>query len=221
MTDQSADILPTNQSIGGITDQLTGVPLHFPARKRWLAAMIFASALLLLFVVSVVALFTRGVGIWGINIPVNWAFAIHNYVWWLGIGHAGTLISAMLLLTRKRMAQLAQSVCRNHDTVRGGMRRHLSGPASRAALVPLLDVSLPIDDGCVAAVPQSAGMGHLGGPDLSHGFARVLVHRPHSRSRRRARPRQEARAGSYFSGSRRWAGAAPPFTGCAGRRPIG
>jgi molybdopterin-containing oxidoreductase family membrane subunit len=44
-------------------------------------------------------LFTRGVGIWGLNIPVNWAFAIHNYVWWLGIGHAGTLISALLLLT--------------------------------------------------------------------------------------------------------------------------
>ena len=44
-------------------------------------------------------LFTRGVGVWGLNIPVNWAFAIHNYVWWLGIGHAGTLISALLLLT--------------------------------------------------------------------------------------------------------------------------
>ena len=43
-------------------------------------------------------LFTTGVGIWGLNIPVNWAFAIHNYVWWLGIGHAGTLISALLLL---------------------------------------------------------------------------------------------------------------------------
>ena len=40
----------------------------------------------------------HGVGIWGLNIPVNWAFAIHNYVWWLGIGHAGTLISALLLL---------------------------------------------------------------------------------------------------------------------------
>ena len=43
-------------------------------------------------------LFAEGVGVWGLNIPVNWAFAIHNYVWWLGIGHAGTLISALLLL---------------------------------------------------------------------------------------------------------------------------
>jgi Ni/Fe-hydrogenase subunit HybB-like protein len=99
MTDRSADILPANQSLGGVTEQLTDIPLHFPARRRWLATMVFACALLLLLMVSIAALFTRGVGIWGINIPVNWAFAIHNYVWWLGIGHAGTLISAFLLLT--------------------------------------------------------------------------------------------------------------------------
>ena len=47
MTDRSADILPADQSIGSVSDQLTGIPLHFPARRRWLAAMIFASALLL------------------------------------------------------------------------------------------------------------------------------------------------------------------------------
>src|SRR5689334_23519540 len=86
--------------MGGISDQLTGIPLHFPAGRRWLIAMLFASLLLLLLFISAVALFTRGVGIWGINIAVNWAFAIHNYVWWLGIGHAGTLISALLLLTQ-------------------------------------------------------------------------------------------------------------------------
>ena len=95
MTDRSADVLPVNQSLGGVTEQLAGIPLHFPARRRWLATMVFACALLLLLMVSIAALFTRGVGIWGINIPVNWAFAIHNYVWWLGIGHAGTLISAL------------------------------------------------------------------------------------------------------------------------------
>ena len=60
MTDQS-DILPTNQSMGGVADQLTGIPLHFPAERRWLIAMLFASLLLLLFMVSVVELFTRGV----------------------------------------------------------------------------------------------------------------------------------------------------------------
>jgi Ni/Fe-hydrogenase subunit HybB-like protein len=96
--DIQAPVLPVDQSIGDVTDQLAGIPLHFPARRRWLIALGLSSLLLLWFVISVAVLFTRGVGVWGLNIPVNWAFAIHNYVWWLGIGHAGTLISAMLLL---------------------------------------------------------------------------------------------------------------------------
>lgn len=99
MTASATDILPTDQSIGDVSRQLTGIPLHFPARRQWLIAMAVAVALLMLFIVSVIELFTRGVGIWGLNVPVTWAFAIHNYVWWLGIGHAGTLISALLLLT--------------------------------------------------------------------------------------------------------------------------
>ncbi len=52
----------------------------------------------MLFLVSVTYLFAVGVGIWGINVPVAWGFAIINFVWWVGIGHAGTLISAILLL---------------------------------------------------------------------------------------------------------------------------
>jgi molybdopterin-containing oxidoreductase family membrane subunit len=99
MTASATDILPTDQSIGHVSRQLTDIPLHFPARRQWWIAMAVASALLALFAVSVIELFTRGVGIWGLNVPVTWAFAIHNYVWWLGIGHAGTLISALLLLT--------------------------------------------------------------------------------------------------------------------------
>ena len=47
-------------------------------------------------------LMVKGVGIWGINIPVAWAFAITNFVWWIGIGHAGTLISAFLLLMHQK-----------------------------------------------------------------------------------------------------------------------
>ena len=46
-----------------------------------------------------------GVGIWGVNIPIGWGFAIVNFVWWIGIGHAGTLISAFLLLMRQQWRQ--------------------------------------------------------------------------------------------------------------------
>ena len=43
---------------------------------------------------------SSGIGIWGVNVPVAWGFDIINFVWWIGIGHAGTLISAILLLLR-------------------------------------------------------------------------------------------------------------------------
>jgi len=57
-----------------------------------------AFALHTLFFLAVAWLLIRGVGIWGVNIPVAWGFAIVNFVWWIGIGHAGTFISAILLL---------------------------------------------------------------------------------------------------------------------------
>src|SRR5262245_62631845 len=54
-----------------------------------------------IFLVAVTWLFIRGVGVWGIRIPIAWGFAIVNFVWWIGIGHAGTLISAILLLLKQ------------------------------------------------------------------------------------------------------------------------
>jgi Ni/Fe-hydrogenase subunit HybB-like protein len=80
-------------------DRITRLPGDFPAPRAWWICFGFALALLLLFFVSVGVLLTFGVGVWGNNIPVNWGLAIVNYVWFLGIGHAGTLISALLLLT--------------------------------------------------------------------------------------------------------------------------
>ncbi len=91
-------ILPLDQSLRDVTREVGRVPLRFPARVPWIIAMVLSLALLGLFLASVTWLFTWGVGVWGLDIPVNWAFAIHLYVWWLGLGHAGTLISAMLLL---------------------------------------------------------------------------------------------------------------------------
>jgi molybdopterin-containing oxidoreductase family membrane subunit len=55
----------------------------------------------MLLLYALTLLFVKGVGIWGINGPIGWGFAIINFVWWIGIGHAGTLISAILLLLRQ------------------------------------------------------------------------------------------------------------------------
>src|SRR5207253_9910858 len=62
---------------------------------------VVSAALTLLFLVAISYLFAKGVGICGINQPVAWAFALTNFVWWVGIGHAGTFISPFLLLLRQ------------------------------------------------------------------------------------------------------------------------
>ncbi len=82
----------------GAARRVVKLPERFPAKRAWWAMFALALALLTLFLVSVGVLFAWGPGIWGNNIPVGWGFPILCYVWWLGIGHAGTLISAMLLL---------------------------------------------------------------------------------------------------------------------------
>lgn len=73
-----------------------------PTPKAWWFFFLLGFAGLQAFVVSVAYLFYAGVGIWGINQPVAWGMAIVNFVWWIGIGHAGTLISAILLLMHQK-----------------------------------------------------------------------------------------------------------------------
>src|SRR5207248_10878612 len=84
-----------------ITDKIADIVLTRPAHWGWIAGMAIAVAFTLLFLVAIAYLLAKGVGIWGINIPVAWGFAIVNFVWWIGIGHAGTFISAFLLLLRQ------------------------------------------------------------------------------------------------------------------------
>jgi Ni/Fe-hydrogenase subunit HybB-like protein len=80
------------------TAAITRIPLQYPAPRAWWACFLVSLLLLASFFVSSVVLLIYGVGVWGNNIPVNWGLAIANYIWFLGIGHAGTLISALLLL---------------------------------------------------------------------------------------------------------------------------
>ncbi len=95
MTDSA---LPGRPSYRAVTEEITDIPLHYPRRSAWWICFAIALCLLLSFVVSASVLFYESVGVWGNNIPVNWGLAIANYIWFLGIGHAGTLISALLLL---------------------------------------------------------------------------------------------------------------------------
>jgi Ni/Fe-hydrogenase subunit HybB-like protein len=84
-----------------VTEKISGIAER-KATSGWWIALGFALSGLLLLVGSLGWLFFEGVGIWGLNNPVGWGFAIVNFVFWVGIGHAGTLISAILFLLRQR-----------------------------------------------------------------------------------------------------------------------
>ncbi len=70
--------------------------------RAWWIGFAVSLALATAFFIAVFLVLTRGIGIWGVNTTVVWGFAIADYVWWIGIGNAGTLISAMLLLMRQK-----------------------------------------------------------------------------------------------------------------------
>jgi molybdopterin-containing oxidoreductase family membrane subunit len=98
MAGRDTPFLPPDMPYRHVTEEVGDYPLRLPHARRWWIAFGVALVLLGSFVVSLGYLLWRGVGIWGNNIPSSWGFPIQNYVFWLGMGHAGTLISALLLL---------------------------------------------------------------------------------------------------------------------------
>jgi molybdopterin-containing oxidoreductase family membrane subunit len=95
------EIIGRGHNLRSITDKITSIVLARGLKRGWIVGFLIGFALLMVFLTSTVYLFAKGVGIWGIQMPVAWGFAIINFVWWVGIGHAGTLISAILLLLRQ------------------------------------------------------------------------------------------------------------------------
>jgi Ni/Fe-hydrogenase subunit HybB-like protein len=95
-------VLEPGHTLATVTDKISSIVLGRGTTKGWMFGFAIALALLMMFNVAVTYLLIKGVGIWGIKIPVGWGFAIVNFVWWIGIGHAGTLISAILLLLHQK-----------------------------------------------------------------------------------------------------------------------
>ena len=96
-------LLGPNQTLEKVTATVSDIVLT-PLKKTpfgWPIGFVLAAGFLAMYLFSLVTLFVVGVGIWGINVPIAWGFDIINFVWWNGIGHAGTLISAILLLFRQ------------------------------------------------------------------------------------------------------------------------
>src|SRR5438270_7671224 len=94
-------IIGPGQTLGTVTDRIAGIVLTKHTPMFWILIVALAAAIFGMLQTAIGYLLAKGVGIWGINIPVGWGFAIVNFVWWIGIGHAGTLISAILLLFKQ------------------------------------------------------------------------------------------------------------------------
>src|SRR6202167_1175819 len=97
-----APVIEPGYTFGTVTDKISSIVLTRPTSSGWFLGFGVAFLLTMMMLYAIAFLFLEGVGIWGIQIPVGWGFAIVNFVWWIGIGHAGTLISAILLLLRQQ-----------------------------------------------------------------------------------------------------------------------
>jgi Ni/Fe-hydrogenase subunit HybB-like protein len=94
-------LIEGNKSYHNITEDLVSPTEKTPSRE-WIIAFSVATIFLAIYLASVTWTIWQGIGEWGANRTINWAWDITNFVWWIGIGHAGTLISAILLLFRQR-----------------------------------------------------------------------------------------------------------------------
>src|SRR5438094_950331 len=95
-------VVGTELTFGSVTDKISAIVLKRKTPIGWFVGFAISFALFQLMLLTITKLVFVGVGLWGVNVPVAWGMDILNFVWWIGIGHAGTLISAILLLLRQK-----------------------------------------------------------------------------------------------------------------------
>src|SRR6202045_597954 len=95
-------VIEPGYTYASVTDKISAIVLTRPTSLGWVAGFALSFTMVMILTIALAWLIIKGVGIWGINIPVGWGFAIVNFVWWIGIGHAGTLISAILFLLNQK-----------------------------------------------------------------------------------------------------------------------
>jgi Ni/Fe-hydrogenase subunit HybB-like protein len=141
-------LIGPGHTLGSITDKISAIVLGRRTPLAWFFGFGVGFVLLLVMLMTITNLLFRGIGIWGPNVPVGWGFCIINFVWWIGIGHAGTLISAILLLLRQTWRQ---SINRFAEAM-------TLFAVAAAGLYPLLHVGRPWLDYWLFPYPNTMGM---------------------------------------------------------------
>jgi molybdopterin-containing oxidoreductase family membrane subunit len=98
---ETAPLVGPGHDFASVTDKISSLVLKRKTPIWWFIGFAIAFSITMMLLLTITNLVFTGIGIWGNNVPVGWAFDIINFVWWIGIGHAGTLISAILLLLRQ------------------------------------------------------------------------------------------------------------------------
>jgi molybdopterin-containing oxidoreductase family membrane subunit len=143
-------LIGPSENLESVTETIGSIVLKPRERqpRAWFFAAAVAFSLLMLFFIAITWLLFRGTGIWGISIPIAWGFAIVNFVWWVGIGHAGTFISAVLLLLHQKWRT---SINRFTETM-------TLCAISCAGLFPLLHMGRPWVFFWMAPYPDTMGL---------------------------------------------------------------
>src|SRR4029434_4796956 len=95
-------VVGSGLTFASVTDKISSIVLQRSTPLWWLVGFAISFVLFQLMLLTITQLLFVGIGLWGVNIPVAWGMDILNFVWWIGIGHAATLISAILLLLRQQ-----------------------------------------------------------------------------------------------------------------------
>src|SRR5665213_3465991 len=135
-------VMEPGQTLTTISAAIAEETLNPGRRLWWWGGFLIAVAFTALFVLAIEYLFIAGIGIWGVDIPVAWGFAIANYVWWIGIASGGTIISALFYLTgsawRSAVNRIAESMTLFAAAAAGVMPiLHLGRPSFFYWLFPL------------------------------------------------------------------------------------
>ena len=99
--EEEKPLITGNQTFASVTEKISHIAEAKTPKIWWIAITISSSVMLIMFAL-IGWLMWEGIGTWGLNVPVGWGWAIVNFVFWVGIGHAGTLISAILFLFRQK-----------------------------------------------------------------------------------------------------------------------
>ena len=153
-----------------ITEVVSRV-IERPAPRGWWLVLGLSLAALGGLGIGVPWLFWEGIGVWGLNVPVGWAWDITNFVFWVGIGHAGTLISAILLLFRQRWRTSINRAAEAMTIFAVLCALTYPGHPRGPGVGRVLDGAAAQPDGHLAQLPQPPAVGRVRGQHLRHRLA--------------------------------------------------